>query len=66
MCEKSDAVVWISVEITNKRKPRIKKFKAIKKLVETAPDSCELFKSNLVDTYYPQHPDNLKVLLVGL
>ena len=29
-------------------------------MVETTPDSCEIFENNLVDTYYPQRPDELE------
>ena len=32
----------------------------MKKLAETTPDSCEVFESNLVDTYYPQRPAELE------
>ena len=60
LCEKSDTVEWISVEALSKRKRRVKNFGVVKSLVETTPDSCEIFENNFVDTYYPQRPDELE------
>ena len=60
LCSKSDTVEWISVEHPSKRKHRIKNFSALRDLAEVTPDSCDLYENGLVDTFYPQRPDELE------
>ena len=60
LCSKSDAIEWISVEHPSKRKRRVKGFNELKNLAERTPDSCDLYESGLVDTFYPQRPDELE------
>ena len=60
LCNKSDTVEWISTEHPSKRKRRVKKYNVLKDLAEVTPDSCDLYESGLVDTFYPQRPDELE------
>jgi len=60
LCSKSDTVEWISAEHPNKRKRRVKGYNALQNLAEVMPDSCDLYESGLVDTFYPQRPGELE------
>ena len=60
LCSKFESVEWISAERPSKRKRRIKKFNELKNLAQAAPDSTDLYESDLVDTFYPQRPNELE------
>ena len=57
--EKSDAVQWISVEMPQKRKVRIKGYRELQQMTESDPDSNDLYQANLLDNFYPNRPASL-------
>ena len=60
MYSKSESVEWISVEHPSKRKHRIKQFNELQNLAQVAPNSVDIYESGSVDTFYPQHPNELE------
>ena len=60
LCEKSETVQWIPVDQPHKRKRRLKNHKKLKELLDTEPDSVNIFESNIIDDFYPKRPNDLE------
>ena len=58
--EKSDTVKWIDVSMPHKRNRRLINHKVLQEIAKHNPDSEEIFEDNLIDTFYPQRPQNLE------
>ena len=57
--EKSDTVQWISVEKSENRKVRVKKYIKLQQLAESDPNANDLYQANLIDNFYPNRPVSL-------
>ena len=60
LTEKSDTVKWIDVSMPHKRNRRLKDHSVLQEIAKTNPDTEEIFKENLLDTFYPQRPESLE------
>ena len=56
LTEKSDTVKWLDVSMPHKRSRRLKDHKQLQEIAKHSPDTENIFEDNLVDTYYPQRP----------
>ena len=59
LCEKSDTIQFVSTDMPHKWR-RVKKYKELKEMLETDPDSDTPFEPNLLDDFYPKRPEALK------
>ena len=67
LCEKSECVNWVDAAFPHKRKCRVKDHNQLQLLQETDPNSTDIFDSNLIDTFYPDWPQDMeKVCLYDL
>ena len=60
LCGKSDAVKWIDAAFPDKRKRRVKGYQKLQQLKEINPESEDIFENNLIDTHYPERPEDLE------
>ena len=60
LCEKSDTVQWIDATFPHKRKRRLKDHNKLQELGKSDPSSTEIFEDSVVDTHYPQRPDDME------
>ena len=60
LTEKSETVKWVDVSMPDKRSRRLKDHKVLEDVAKHNPDSEDIFQSNLLDTYYPQRPNDLE------
>ena len=51
---------WVDVSMPDKRSRRLKDHKVLEDVAKHNPDSEDIFQSNLLDTYYPQRPNDLE------
>ena len=56
LCEKSQTVQWIAADQPHKRKRRLRNHNTLKDLLESDPDSVNIFNSNLINDFYPGRP----------
>ena len=60
LTEKSDTVKWLDVAMPHKRSRRLKDHKQLHEIAKHSPDTENIFEDNLVDTFYPQRPQELE------
>ena len=60
LTEKSDTVKWVDVSMPHKRNRRLKDHKKLQELAEKDPQNKDIFENNLIDTFYPKRPSELK------
>lgn len=60
LCEKSQTVQWIATDQPHKRKRRLRNHNTLKDLLESNPDSVNIFNCNLIDDFYPARPAELE------
>ena len=60
LTEKSDTVKWLDVSMPHKRSRRLKDHRVLKVIAEHNPDTEDIFEDNLIDTFYPQRPQELE------
>ena len=60
LTETSETVKWVDVSMPDKRSRRLKDHKVLEDVAKHNPDSKDIFQSNLLDTYYPQRPNDLE------
>ena len=60
LTEKSETFKWVDVSMPDKRSRRLKDHKILEDVAKHNPDSEDIFQSNLLDTYYPQRPNDLE------
>ena len=60
LTETSETVKWVDVSMPDKRSRRLKDHKVLEDVAKHNPDSEDIFQSNLLDTYYPQRPNDLQ------
>ena len=57
LCEKSQTVQWITADQPHKRKRCLRNHNTLKDLLESDPDSVNIFNSNLINDFYPTQPE---------
>lgn len=60
LCEKSQTVQWIATDQPHKRKRCLRNHNTLKDLLESNPDSVNIFNCNLIDDFYPARPAELE------
>ena len=60
LCEKSQTIKWIDVSQAQHRRRRLLNHSKLVEMREKNPDSTDIFGDNLIDTHYPQRPDDLE------
>ena len=54
------SVKWVNVSMPDKGSHRLKDHKVLEDVAKHNPDSEDIFQNNLLDTYYPQRPNDLQ------
>ena len=62
LCEISETIQWVSADMPHKRKCKLKNHSTLKKLLESDPDSVNIFDQNMIDDFYPGRPKELEDL----
>ena len=66
LCGKSLTVKWVDVSQPHNRKCRLKDHSKLTEMRECNPNSTDIYEANLIDTFYPERPDNMEdVCLYG-
>ena len=60
LSENSDTVMWLDVSMPHKRNRRLKDHRVLKVIAEHNPDTENIIEDNLIDTFYPQRPQELE------
>ena len=60
LCGKSLTVKWVDVSQSHNRKRRLKDHSKLTEMRECNPNSTDIFEANLIDTFYPERPDNME------
>ena len=60
LTEKSATVKWIDVSMPHKRNRRLKDHKELQEIAKRDPDTEDIFEDSLLDTHYPQRPNDLE------
>ena len=60
LTEKSATVKWIDVSMPHKRKRRLKDHKELQEIAKRDPNTEDIFEDSLLDTHYPQRPNDLE------
>ena len=60
LCGKSQTVKWIDASRPQQRKRRLLHHSKLVEMRENNPNSTDIFEDNLVDTFYPQRPDDME------
>ena len=55
-----ETIQWVDVCLPHNRKRRIKDHSKLHEIREHDPNSINIFESNLVDTFYPERPDEME------
>ena len=58
--ESSLAIQWVDVCQPHNRKRRLKDHSKLQEVREQDPNSTNIFEPNLVDTFYPERPDEME------
>ena len=60
LCGKSLTVKWVDVSQPHNRKRRLKDHSKLTEMRECNPNSTDIFEANLIDTFYPERPDDME------
>ena len=60
LCGKSQTTQWADVCQPHNRKRRLKDHSKLQEIREQDPNSTNIFEPNLVDTFYPERPDEME------
>ena len=59
-CGKSLTIKWVDVSQPHNRKRRLKDHSKLTEMRECTPNSTDIFEANLIDTFYPERPDDME------
>ena len=59
LCGKSQTIKWVDVSPRN-RKRRLRDHSKLVEIQQQDPNSTDIFEDNLVDTFYPERPDDIE------
>ena len=60
LCRKSETVQWIPADLPQKRKQHLKNHSKLQEMLDTEPDSVNIFENNVIDVFYPTRSDELE------
>ena len=60
MYEKSQTVQWICADQPHKRERHLRNHGKLKELLESDPNSFNIFDNNIIDDFYPAQPSELE------
>ena len=60
LCEKSVTIKWVDVSQPHNRKRRLRDHSKLVEMRERDPNCMNIFEANLVDTFYPERPDDME------
>ena len=60
LCGKSLTIKWVDVSQPHNRKRRLKNHSKLTEMRECNPNSTDIFEANLIDTFYPERPDDME------
>ena len=60
LCGKSQTIKWVDVSQPHNRKRRLRDHSKLVEIQQRNPNSTEIFEDNLVDTFYPERPDEIE------
>ena len=60
LCGKSVTIKWIDVSQPHNRKRRLMNHSRLVEMRESNPNSIAIFEDNVIDTFYPQRPDDME------
>ena len=64
LCEKSVTIKWVDVSQPHNRKRRLRDHSKLVEMRERDPNCMNIFEANLVDTFYPERPDDMEDVCV--
>ena len=60
LCGKSQTIKWVDVSQPHNRKRRLRDHSKLVEIQQRNPNSTNIFEENLVDTFYPERPDEME------
>ena len=57
---KSQTIKWVYVSQPHNRKRRLRDHSKLVEIQQRNPNSTDIFEDNLVDTFYPERPDEIE------
>ena len=60
LCGKSQTIKWVDVSQPHNRKRRLRDHSKLAQIKEQDPNSTDIFEANLIDTFYPERPDDME------
>ena len=60
LCGKSQTIKWVDVSQPHNRKRRLRDHSKLVEIQQQDPNSTDIFEDNLVDTFYPERPDEME------
>ena len=63
LCGKSQTIKWVDVSQPHNRKRRLRDHSKLVEIQQRNPNSTNIFEDNLVDTFYPERPDEMEDVL---
>ena len=60
LCGKSQTIKWVDVSQPHNRKRRLRDHSKLVEIQQQNPNSTDIFEDNLVDTFYPERPDEME------
>ena len=60
LCGKSVTIKWVDVSQPHNRKRRLMNHSRLVEMRESNPNSTAIFEDNVIDTFYPQRPDDME------
>ena len=60
LCGKSQTIKWVDVSQPHNRKRRLRDHSKLVEIQQRNPNSTNIFEDNLVDTFYPDRPDEME------
>ena len=60
LCGKSQTIKWVDVSQPRNRKRRLRDHSKLVQIQQQYPNSTDILEDNLVDTFYPERPDEME------
>ena len=60
LCEKSVTIKWVDASQPHNKKRRLRDHSKFVEMRERDPNCINIFEANLVDTFYPERPDDME------
>ena len=60
LCGKSVTIKWVDISQPHNRRRRLMNHSRLVEMRESNPNSTAIFEDNVIDTFYPQRPDDME------